>query len=350
MNIYIQAAEQISVQQPLSDSWFYKPVLYHKVYVPAVEPDYRNFIAPNKARRLGRILKRAIATSQRAAQNSGISMPDAVISGTGLGCVENTEYFLMAMAKNGEEFLQPTHFMQSTHNTISSFIAIELKCHGYNSTYAHKGISFDSALADACIQFHAGKIQSALVGGYDEMTPNYHLLLSRIGYWRADGGDVILRRGEEAFSGENSVSFMLSAEKTARSLCCLSGTDMIYRPSGKQLQETLAGLLQNSHCSMEDIDAVMLGTGGNPQDDAVYRAVVPELFPGKILAGWKHIFGESYTASATGTYAASLCLQKGEIPEFLLSEGRKKSGKLNRILIYHQYANINHSFILLTSC
>lgn len=350
MNIYIQAAEQISVQEPLSGSWFDQPIFHDKVYVRAIEPDYREFIPPNKARRLGKILKRALVSSHMAVKKSGIPMPDAIISGTGLGCVEDTEIFLKAMITNGEEFLQPTHFMQSTHNTISSLIAIDLKCHGYNNTYAHKGVSFDSALADACIQFNSGKIKSALVGGYDEMTPSYHLLLSRIGYWRAAGEDVTLRRGMEAFSGENSVSFMLSSKKTDTSLCCLSGIDMVYRPSGAALPEILDGLLRNNNCSMADIDAVMIGTSGNDTNDAGYREIVPELFPGKPLAGWKHIFGESYTASAVGVYAAAVCLQKGTIPEHLLLDKNHKPEKVSRILVYHQYENKNHSFILLTSC
>jgi len=168
--VYIQSAAQISVQQPLSDAWFDEPIIHDTVYVRAIEPNYRDYIEPSKLRRMGKILKRAIVTAQVAANNSGIAMPDAIISGTGLGCIENTEIFLEAMVRNGEELLQPTYFMQSTHNTIGSIASIDMKCHGYNNTYTHKGVSFENALLDAYLQFTAGRIKTALVGGYDEMT------------------------------------------------------------------------------------------------------------------------------------------------------------------------------------
>ena len=53
-------------------------------------------------------------------------MPDAIITGTGLGCLEDTEKFLTAMVTNKEEFLTPTSFIQSTHNTVSAQIALLL--------------------------------------------------------------------------------------------------------------------------------------------------------------------------------------------------------------------------------
>ena len=62
--------------------------------------------------------------------------------------------------------------MQSTHNTIASLIAIRLGAHGYNATYSHRGRSFESALQDAATQIALGDIDNALVGWFDEMTPN----------------------------------------------------------------------------------------------------------------------------------------------------------------------------------
>jgi 3-oxoacyl-(acyl-carrier-protein) synthase len=352
MDVYIQSAEQISVQQPLSDAWFACPTEHDKVYVRAQEPDYKQLLNPNKSRRMGKILRRAVVSAQKAVQQSGITMPDAVISGTGLGCIENTEIFLTAMLNEGEEFLQPTYFMQSTHNTISSQIAIELQCHGYNTTYSHKGISFDSALLDAFLQFRAGKIHSALVGGYDEMTPNFQLMLSRLGDWRKDGENVKLRRGEEAFAGETSVSMMLTDHLTqeTKPLCRVSAVEMLYKPTMEQLQNTLDKVLQENECALSDIDAVMTGMNGNPSTDDNYRKVINGLFAGRPLGGYKQVFGESYTASGLGVYACAVCLQKGEIPAHLLLQQPAALKNIQRILLYHQYDMKNHSLILLASC
>ncbi|PIX32882.1 MAG: beta-ketoacyl synthase, partial [Bacteroidetes bacterium CG_4_8_14_3_um_filter_31_14] len=47
-----------------------------------------------------------------------------------------------------------------THNTISSQIALILKCHGYNSTYAGRGACFETALLDAKILINEEHLQN----------------------------------------------------------------------------------------------------------------------------------------------------------------------------------------------
>ena len=350
MAAYIQSAEQISAQQPLSDVWFDSPTMHETVYVRAIEPDYKEYLEPNQARRMGKILKRAIVTARSVVKKSGIAMPDAIISGTGLGCVESTEKFLEAMVCNGEELLQPTHFMQSTHNTIGSMVSIDMQCHGYSSTYTQKGVSFENALLDACLQFADGRIKTALVGGYDEMTPKYQLLLSRIGYWRADNENVKLRRGEETFASETSVSFMLSSEKNERSICQINGIDILYKPSVEELRLAMNELLSKHNLSVNDVDAVMLGISGNKANDEVYERNAPLLFGKKTLAVYKHIFGESYTASGLGMYVAATCLRKQRIPKHLLLRGMEDMTQVKTILFYNQYEGKNHSLTLLSSC
>ena len=61
--VYIQAAEQISIQNPLSEAWMEEPIVYHEPFVKAVNPAFREYIAPNEARRMGNIMKRALVTS-----------------------------------------------------------------------------------------------------------------------------------------------------------------------------------------------------------------------------------------------------------------------------------------------
>jgi 3-oxoacyl-(acyl-carrier-protein) synthase len=345
--MYIQSAEQISIQQPLSDAWFDAPIIHDSVYVRAIEPNYKEYIEPNKARRMGKILKRAIVTAQVAAKKSGVPLPDAIISGTGLGCIESTGIFLEAMVRNGEELLQPTHFMQSTHNTIGSLVSIDMKCHGYNSTYTHKGVSFENALLDAYMQLVAGRIKTALVGGYDEMTPNYQLLLSRIGYWRAHSEDMTLKKGEEAFAGETSVSFMLSSEKNEHTICQIDGIQLLYKPSEQDLQFALNELFRQN--SIDDIDAVFVGVSGNKTNDEVYYRNASILFPEKPLAGYKHIFGESYTASGLGMYAAATCLRKQRIPKHLSLNG-KEINHVKTLLLYNHFEDKNHTLTILKSC
>ena len=139
--IYIRAAEQISLQQPLSEEWMSAPVYCREPYARAVDPDFRRWLSPGESRRLGRILKRALVIGRVIADKTGIGTPDAILVGTGLGCMENTERILEPLCRDGEQMLSPTHFMQSTHNTIAALLAIHSGAHGYNITYSHKDLS-----------------------------------------------------------------------------------------------------------------------------------------------------------------------------------------------------------------
>lgn len=133
------------------------------VSLGAEDPDFREVVSPIEGRRMGRILKRALWCSVKALEKAGIEKPDAIITATDYGCMENSEHFM--------EERRPVHFMNSTHNTMGSVVAIKLGCHGYNTTYSHAGRSFLSALEDAYMQIGLGDIDTALVGWYDERTP-----------------------------------------------------------------------------------------------------------------------------------------------------------------------------------
>jgi 3-oxoacyl-(acyl-carrier-protein) synthase len=310
-------------------------------YARAVDPDYRHYFAPNVARRLGKLLKRALLTSRLVMEESGVSRPGAIITGTGLGCIENTGIFLDALAREGEGLLQPTHFMQSTHNTISSLVAIDARCHGYNSTYAHKGASFECALLDAFLQLREGRVETALVGAHDEMTPDYFVLLKRAGYLGHAGG----------FSGETAASMMLADRPGDGALCRLRGVELLYRPGAGGLRRALDSLSREAGVGLDEVDAVMVGANGHPPNDRVYGEACPLLFPGKPLLRYKHLFGESYTAPALGAYAAATCLHRQRLPAHLFAgEGGVERRGVRHLLLYNHFENKTHSLVLLSAC
>lgn len=338
--IYIQDATQISVQEPLCEKWMDVPVYYDLLYARSIDPDFREYVSPLDGRRMGKILKRALATTLRIVRNTGITAPDAIISGTGLGCIENTEIFLTAMCEEGEGLLKPTSFMQSTHNTISSLLSINLKCNGYNATYSHKGISFDSALYDAWLQIRLGKIGNALVGCHDEMTPSYFKLLQRIGYVGMPGQDV---------AGEASVAVMVNT-RSKENLCELGGIAMLYRPSLDKLESALDQLIREAGIVKKDIDAVFTGVNGNSVNDKFYETVIPKMCPGIPTIRYKHIFGECYSSSGFSLYAAAHCLKNGFIPKFMrYGDLALKGSSPNNILLFNQFDGRTYSLILLRS-
>ena len=143
--------------------------------------EIRDFVKPLEARRMGKLMKASLLSSLKALKQAGIDCPDAIVTGTSLGCWENTEALLTQIEQEGEVMLSPTNFMQSTHNTIGSNVAIRTHCHGYNVTYTQGGDSLEWALRDARRQLQTGRCKTVLVGCHDETTPLYRSLMERLG-------------------------------------------------------------------------------------------------------------------------------------------------------------------------
>ena len=143
--------------------------------------EIKEYVKPLEARRMGKIMKSALLASLKALKQAGVACPDAIITGTAFGCLENSENLLNEIQEQGEQMIKPTWFMQSTHNTISSLIAIRLKAHGYNVTYTQQDKSFEWALRDAEMLLRSGKAKTVLVGCHDETTPGFRSLMQRVG-------------------------------------------------------------------------------------------------------------------------------------------------------------------------
>lgn len=246
------------------------PIPHSGEYLISQDPDFKQFLNPMQARRMGLILKRAIAVSLTALKDAGIECPDAIFTGTGLGCMENTENFLSAMCRDGEEMLPPTYFMMSTHNTISSAVAILLRCHGYNCTYSQKDISFESALLDAFIQLQAGRMGNALVGSHDETTPDTYRLLRGAGYF----DDTVI-------AAEASSAFVLSADSWSLSLS------------------------KGPLCELADVQLL--------HSPANLESIVKEYNASRILRSSDYftLFGKCFSASGLGVYEAAMRIAKG---------------------------------------
>lgn len=192
-----------------------KTNMENKVYVIGraeniPEEEYRRYLNPMKTRRYGRLLKRALATALKVIGETGVEHPDAIINGTALGCLEETKYLLNGLALEGEEVSMPTHFMQSTHNTVASLIGIYTHTHGYNCTYSHRKISFECAMQDAFMQMKSGKIKTALVCANDEITPGVKNIFNALGL----GKDALSGTSAPAVgvAADRSVAVMLSSE------------------------------------------------------------------------------------------------------------------------------------------
>ena len=128
--------------------------------------------------------------NKKAALN--IESLDGIITGTGWGCLSDTEKFLISILENGERMLNPTSFIQSTSNTIGAQVALLVDEKNYNNTFVHGGTSFEASMLDAMLKLQDDESKNILVGGIDEMTPTKNHLLGRMGVWRNSSPEKVL--------------------------------------------------------------------------------------------------------------------------------------------------------------
>ena len=130
MKAYIRSAASISAQNTFGDTGFLTDVVeYQTTRLKAVEPDYKNYVDPKLIRRMSHVIKMGVAAAKECLQQAGVTMPDAIITGTAFGIMEDTVTFLTRIVELQEEMLPPTPFIQSTHNTVAAQIALMLQCH-----------------------------------------------------------------------------------------------------------------------------------------------------------------------------------------------------------------------------
>lgn len=174
-------------------------------YVSADEPDYKEVITDaNSRRRMGRLLKMAVWCGLKSLDGVPSERVAGIITSTGAGFMKDTISFGSSIFDREETLLNPSPFMQSTFNTASGYIALIRKIHAYNTTYVQQADGFAASLVDAAMLLDdAGEGNVALVGAFDEVTPEVDVIRQRLGLYRVGDGFLPL--------GEGAAAFLLSA-------------------------------------------------------------------------------------------------------------------------------------------
>lgn len=302
-----------------------------------VEPDYKQYLDSTAVRRLSKLIKRTLVAAKMSLQEAHIQLPDAIVTGTGLGCLEDTEKFLSSVLEDELGMLSPTAFIQSTHNTLSGQIALMLKCHGYNTTYAQRSLSFEQAVEDSMMWLQDTPMQHVLVGGADEISLHAHRILQKIGLFRSP-----YKKNSLPIAGEGAHYFVLSSQKNEHSKAKVLGLQYMYQEI--QIKKALHAFLEEHQLTSSEIDAVILGNNGHPIYDNLYIELASYL-PESWHVTYKHLTGEYFTASAFAWKLACDGLASSSFEDrFVL---KKSARPLNTLLIYNHFQNKEHSFALL---
>ncbi|OEY72427.1 beta-ketoacyl synthase chain length factor [Salegentibacter salarius] len=347
--IYINGISSISAQNLDSEA---NPVSYHKTIFPAISPNYKEFIKPMALRRMSKAIKMGITSAKVALSEAKIEIPDAIITGTGEGCKQDTERFLENLLDQDEELLSPTSFIQSTHNTIGGQIALNLGCKNYNVTYTQNSASLESAFLDAEMQLlETSENKSVLVGGVDELSEKITQFKSLDGQLKSvdiHNLDLLKEDSPGTITSEGSHFFTLSTEKNNNSYAEFKDVSIKNSIQPEKINEEVEIFLIKNNINAAAIDAVIFGNNGDNRYDHYYKNLQQNLFKNTTQLAYKHLVGDYDTVSGFALYSACKILKNGRIPSIMnLNSSTPK--KLKNILIYNQYLGRDHSLILLSA-
>jgi 3-oxoacyl-[acyl-carrier-protein] synthase II len=350
MKIYIRSSSCISPQNTFSNEGFLTDIVeYTGTRLKAIEPDYKEFIDPKQIRRMSHVIKMGVAAAKDCLNQGKKEMPDAIIAGTAFGCLEDTVTFLTRIVEQDEELLPPTAFIQSTHNTVAAQVALMLKCHGYNNTFVHKGISFESALVDAAMLLNEQEADNVLVGGTDEMVDASFKVFTRLGLYKRQPISNLELYAEESrgtIGGEGTVFFLLTDKVSSDNMAELTAIKTLYK--SKNIEESIIAFLAENALKIDDIDLVITGRNGDTRNDELYKNLGNTLFRSSSLANYKHLCGEYSTSSSFALWLAANIIKKCMVPEVVIEKNISSTAP-KRILVYNHYQNKYHSLMLISA-
>ncbi len=353
MEVYIKGIGNISPQNTADSSIFLDEVVEHDTdFLSCVAPNYKEFVNPIQLRRMSKLIKMGISASKICLQDAGIENPGAIITGTGLGLVGDTEKFLNQVLDYNEEFLTPTAFIQSTHNTISGQVAIALKCFNYNNTYSHRGFSFESALLDGMLLVENKDADNVLVGGFDEITAEHHSIIKKTRWVKNEtikSLELLDHKTQGTIVGEGVSFFTLTGKKDGNNYAKIQDIKTIYKPENNlEIEAKIDEFLAKNNLSKDDIDLVVLGLNGNVDTDDVYFHLADNYFDTN-YAYFKHLSGDYHTVGSFALWFAANAIKHQKVPEVARFRKENFTEKpIRNVLIYNQFREVDHSIFLLT--
>ena len=348
--LFINGIGCISPQRTFNNAEFLPDVKeYTTNRMVCVDADYSKFFDAGSIRRMGRLMKYGTAAGLIALRDAGITAPGAISTGTGLGLPEVSQKFLKSLIEVEETIVSPSTFIQSTHNTVSSNIALLCGCYAHNNTFSHKGFSFESALIDARLLAQENT-DNILVGAYDEVSDYKYAAMKKTNELRAEpcsSLDVYGKMSNGIIAGEGGAFFVLAKQKTDNTYGTFVGNKTIYKPQGiTEIKTAIQLFLEENNLLLTDIDVVISGINGDAKNDEIFIELNKNIFAAQTILAYKHLCGEYMTSSAFAFWLASQIMKTQQIPDVTILENRNRTPK--NILLYTSHRH-NHSLMLFSA-
>ncbi|WP_164049215.1 beta-ketoacyl synthase N-terminal-like domain-containing protein [Rhizobium leguminosarum] len=263
-----------------------------------------------------RISRIVVGTAAEVLEGKAHDCGAGISLGTFYGSQRINEEMLETLNVSGPRALSANDFAIDTFNSPGSLAAIKLALVGPNSTLLTLTSPLDS-IAWAHEQIAAGRADTMLAGGYDEITPFLEHIISGSLPALAEAACVLLLEdGAKAVADGRPVLAAVKGYGSASSKGYIGCTDAI------------AAALEDAHLSSADIDMILMASSGIDESDGEAMAI-KDLFTHSSpkMLNTKAYVGHSLGAAGAFdvAYAASLC-SRGDAVNILVNAHGLGSG------------------------
>jgi 3-oxoacyl-(acyl-carrier-protein) synthase len=197
-----------------------------------------------------------------------------------------------------------------------------------------------------------GESPNVLAGGFDELTEENYEANRFENIWKKPIENIldVFNTGTPGvIPGESAAFFLLSAQKSGTTYARLRDVQSFFNPGREQLIQLTENMLAGQELTPGDIDVVLAGFNGDPENDMKYHEFFEALFPKSIKTAYKHLSGEHETASAFAMWCAASMLKEQQVPE-IFKVDKQDIRPIKNILLYNFNFKLfnNHTFILLS--
>ena len=307
----------------------------------ALEPDYKSFISRGALRRMGKASRLGIGAGTPLIQ--GHNNIDGVIISTGNGGLGECVQFLDQIIRYDEGTLTPTHFVNSTANSVAGSLALSGKNTGYNATHVGQGFGFEAALLDAMMHLEEGNTSTFLVGNVDEISEYNSNIERHRNSFKEDkttSKTLLKSTSQGTVMGEGAAMFIVS-NSAQNKLASILDVGLMQSSDTEEVANAIFRFLSKNDLQPNDIDTLILGFNGDGNGDQFYHHLINQHFETQKILTFKNLVGDYPTVSG---FALWMATQNGKIPQEAIYRNSDK--KTNLTLIYNHYHNKQHGFIL----
>jgi hypothetical protein len=312
----------------------------------AKEPPYTG-IPAGAMRRLGKSVRMALGAALPILDNR--LQPDGIVMATANGGMEDCIKFLNQIIEYKEGLLTPASFVQSTSNAAAAQIALITKNHNYNITHVHRGLAFENALMDVMMLLKENASAGYLIGCTDEISAYNYNIDTLDGWFRNKpvlNTELFLTPAKGTIAGEGAFMVWMNSQAEGAS-ARLDAVNTIHSSDPDEVLDSLKAFLSKNLAPGELPDLFISGENGDERM-LPFCNRVESFFPSHMsVARFKHFCGEYCTASSFACWLSIKILQSGSVTPGLIKKN-PPSVPVQRILIYNNFRELQHSFILIS--